>query len=158
MLRGVMGPQDSLFTRQGIETFLNSTYTVTADFDRMGCRLDGPYIACKESVDIISDGTAFGAIQVTAHGKPIVLLADRQTTGGYAKIATVATVDIPKLVQRKSDQKVRFQAISVKEAQRLLREEIKEMDRFRRCIHKPCREVLDHRLVAKRISSLFESE
>lgn len=158
VLRVVMGPQDSLFTRQGIETFLNSTYTVTADFDRMGCRLDGPYIACKESVDIISDGTAFGAIQVTAHGKPIVLLADRQTTGGYAKIATVATVDIPKLVQRKTDQKVRFQAISVKEAQRLLREEIKEMDRFRRCIHKPCREVLDYRLVAKRISSLFESE
>lgn len=156
ILRVVMGPQDNLFSRQGIETFLNSEYTVTSDFDRMGCRLEGAYIAPKKGADIISDGIAFGSVQVPSHGKPIVLLADRQTTGGYAKIATVASVDIPKLVQRKTDHKIRFEAITVQEAQRLYMEELKELDMMRKVIHKPCKEVLDCRLVAKRLSKLFD--
>ncbi len=157
VLRVIMGPQENRFGRQGIETFLNSEYTVTSDFDRMGCRLDGPFIAAKGTSDIISDGIAFGSVQVPSHGKPIILLADRQTTGGYAKIATVASVDIPKLVQRKTDHKVRFQAISVQEAQRLYLEELKELDRMRRIIHKPCKEVLECRLAAKRIARLFRA-
>ncbi|MDO4338944.1 MAG: biotin-dependent carboxyltransferase family protein [Eubacteriales bacterium] len=156
VLRVVMGPQDDLFSKQGIETFLNSEYTVTSDFDRMGCRLEGPFIAPKEASDIISDGIAFGSIQVPSHGKPIILLSDRQTTGGYAKIATVASVDIPKLVQRKTDHRVRFKAITVQEAQRLLLEEVKELDAMRKIIHQPCKEVLDCRLVAKRLSKLFD--
>ena len=156
VLRVVMGPQDDRFLKQGIETFLNSEYIVTSDFDRMGCRLEGPYIAPKESSDIISDGIAFGSIQVPSHGKPIILLADRQTTGGYAKIATVASVDIPKLVQRKTDHKIRFKAITVQEAQELYKKELKELDKMRKTIHKPCKEVLDCRLVAKRVSKLFE--
>lgn len=156
VLRVIMGPQDDLFSKQGIETFLNHEYTVTSDFDRMGCRLEGPFIAPKEASDIISDGIAFGSIQVPSHGKPIILLSDRQTTGGYAKIATVASVDIPKLVQRKTDHKVRFQAITVEEAQRLLLEEVKELDAMRKAIHQPCKEVLDCRLVAKRLTKLFE--
>jgi biotin-dependent carboxylase-like uncharacterized protein len=154
-LRVVMGPQDALFTKQGIETFLNNEYTVTSDFDRMGCRLEGPFIASKEGADIISDGIAFGAIQVPAHGKPIILLSDRQTTGGYAKIATVASVDIPKLVQCRIDDKVRFRAITVQEAQKLYLDEIKELDDMRAIIHQPCKEVLDCRLVAKRLTKLF---
>ena len=155
-LRVVMGPQDNLFTREGIETFLNSEYTVTGEFDRMGCRLDGPFIASKNGSDIISDGICFGSIQVPAHGKPIILLADRQTTGGYAKIATVASVDIPKLVQRKTDHKIHFKAITVQEAQKLLLEEIEEMDAMREKIHQPCKEVLECRLTAKRVRTLFE--
>lgn len=154
-LRVVMGPQDDVFSRQGIETFLNEEYTVTNDFDRMGCRLEGPFIAPKETSDIISDGIAFGSIQVPSHGKPIILLADRQTTGGYAKIATVASVDIPKLVQRKTDHRIRFKAITVMEAQRLCLEEVKELDAMRAAIHQPCKEVLDCRLVAKRLTKLF---
>lgn len=156
VLRVVMGPQDDMFSKQGIETFLNSEYTVTSDFDRMGCRLEGPFIAPKETSDIISDGIAFGSVQVPSHGKPIILLSDRQTTGGYAKIATVASVDIPKLVQRKTDHKIRFEAISVTEAQRLYLEEVKELDEMRKIIHQPCKEVLDCRLVAKRLTKLFE--
>ena len=158
VLRVVMGPQDDRFSKQGIETFLNSEYTVTSDFDRMGCRLEGPYIAPKESSDIISDGIAFGSIQVPSHGKPIILLADRQTTGGYAKIATVASVDIPKLVQRKTDHKIRFKPITVQEAQELYKKELKELDQMRKIIHKPCKEVLDCRLVAKRVSKLFDTD
>ena len=154
-LRVVMGPQDDMFTKQGIHTLLSETYTVTSDFDRMGCRLEGPFIASKNGSDIISDGIAFGSIQVPAHGKPIVLLADRQTTGGYAKIATVASVDIPKLVQRKTDHKIRFKAITVEEAQKLYLEEEEQYVAMRSQIHTPCKEVLDCRLVAKRISKLF---
>lgn len=155
-LRVVMGPQDDLFSKQGLETFLSHEYTVTSDFDRMGCRLEGPFIAPKKGSDIISDGIAFGSIQVPAHGKPIILLADRQTTGGYGKIATVASVDIPKLVQRKTDHKIRFRAITVEEAQELYLNEIKELDAMRKTIHVPCKEVLECRLVAKRLSKLLD--
>jgi len=155
-LRVVMGPQEELFTAEGRRTFLGNAYTVTSDFDRMGCRLDGPFIAAKKTSDIISDGIAFGSIQVPTHGKPIVLLADRQTTGGYAKIATVASVDIPKLVQLKTDNKVTFEAISVEEAQKLLLEEIEEIEGFRKEIIKNCREVLECRLVAKRLAKLIQ--
>lgn len=157
-VRVVMGPQDDHFTKEGIQKFLSEEYIVTSDFDRMGCRLEGPFIAYKNTSDIISDGIAFGSVQVPSHGKPIILLSDRQTTGGYAKIATVASVDIPKVVQRKTDHKIRFQAITVQEAQRLYMEEIHELDEFRRQIHKPCREVLDCRLVAKRLTKLFPDE
>ena len=121
----------------------------------MGCRLEGPFIAPKTTSDMISDGIAFGSIQVPSHGKPIILLADRQTTGGYAKIATVASVDIPKLVQRKTDHKIRFTAITVEEAQRLYLEAERELDEMRRLIHQPCKEVLECRITAKRISGLF---
>ena len=154
-IRVVMGPQDDAFTKEGIKTFLNSEYTVTSDFDRMGCRMDGPFIAAKDKSDIISDGIALGSIQVPSHGKPIILLSDRQTTGGYAKIATVASVDIPKIVQRKTDHRLKFQAVSVQEAQKLIIKEMKEFDEMRKIIHQPCKEVLECRLVAKRIRKLF---
>ena len=155
MLRVVMGPQNHMFSKQGIHNFLHEEYTVTSDFDRMGCRLEGPFIAPKTTSDIISEGIALGSIQVPSHGKPIILLADRQTTGGYAKIATVISVDIPKLVQRKTDHKIRFQEVSVEEAQRLYKEEEKSYMAMRAQIHKPCKEVLECRQVAKRLRRLF---
>ena len=155
-LRVILGPQDDRFSKQGIDTFLSQEYIVTSDFDRMGCRLEGPFIAAKTTTDMISDGIAYGSVQVPSHGKPIILLSDRQTTGGYPKIATVASVDIPKLVQRKTDHKIRFTAISVQEAQKLYREEEKSYEKMRNEIHVPCKEVLDCRLVAKRVSKLFE--
>lgn len=155
VLRVVMGPQDDHFTKAGIRTFLEDEYTITSDFDRMGCRLEGEYIASKCGSDIISDGIAMGAVQVPTHGKPIIMLADRQTTGGYAKIAVVASVDIPKLVQSKTDDRIRFKAISVEEAQRLYREEQDEFDGFRKKIHAPCREVLSCRLTEKRLEELY---
>ena len=104
---------------------------------------------------MISDGIAFGSIQVPSHGKPIILLADRQTTGGYPKIATVASVDIPWLVQRKTDHKVRFKAVSVQEAQRLYLKELEELNQMRKQIHQPCKEVLECRQVSRRIRRLF---
>ena len=119
-LRVVMGPQDDAFTSAGIGTFLSETYTVTPESDRMGCRLDGPAIAHVDGADIISDGIAFGAIQVPSSGTPIIMLADRQTTGGYTKIATVITADFRTLAQLKAGDKVQFVKVPVEYAQGLL--------------------------------------
>ncbi len=116
-VRVILGPQDDYFTDAGIQTFLSQVYTVTAEFDRMGCRLEGEVIAHKDGGDIISDGIAFGAIQVPSSGKPIIMLGDRQTTGGYTKIANVISVDFRILAQLKAGDKVRFEQVSVKFAQ-----------------------------------------
>ena len=119
-IRVVLGPQDDCFTDEGLHTFLSKTYTVTQEFDRMGCRLEGEVIAHKEGGDIISDGISMGAIQVPSSGKPIIMLADRQTTGGYAKIANVITADFRLMAQLKAGDQVHFEAISVREAQDIL--------------------------------------
>jgi len=119
-LHVILGPQDDMFTDEGLKTFLSETYTVTPEFDRMGCRLDGPVIQHKESGDIISDGIAFGAVQVPSAGKPIIMLADRQTTGGYTKIANVITADFRLLAQMKAGDKVRFEKTSIAAAQEAL--------------------------------------
>ncbi len=116
-VRVILGPQDDLFTDAGIRTFLSETYAVTNEFDRMGCRLDGAVIEHKNGGDIISDGIAFGAIQVPTAGKPIIMLADRQTTGGYTKIANVISVDFGVICQLKGGDTVRFVQTSVEEAQ-----------------------------------------
>ena len=117
ILRVVMGPQDDYFTDAGIQTFLSEVYTLTPEFDRMGCRLDGPVIQHKDGGDIISDGIAFGAIQVPSAGTPIIMVADRQTTGGYTKIANVITADFRILGQLKAGDKVRFAKVSIQAAQ-----------------------------------------
>jgi biotin-dependent carboxylase-like uncharacterized protein len=121
-LRVILGPQDEDFTQSGLETFLNEVYTVTPEADRMGCRLRGPVIEHARGHDIISEGVAFGSVQVAGDGQPIILLADRQTTGGYAKIATVISVDLPLIAQARPGDRVRFQAVSLEDAHRLLRE------------------------------------
>ena len=126
-----MGPQDDAFTEVGVVTFLTGEYTVTNEFDRMGCRMDGPAIRHKDGGDIISDGIAFGAIQVPGHGRPIIMLADRQTTGGYTKIANVITADFGVLGQLKAGDKVRFARVTVQEAQSLLARQREELARLK---------------------------
>ena len=122
-LRVVLGPQDDAFTAEGIQALLSSTYTVTPTSDRIGSRLEGPPIRHKEDADIISDGTPFGAVQVTGDGMPIVLMADRGTTGGYTKIATVISVDLPGLAQAVPGDTVTFRSVSVEEAHQALTEQ-----------------------------------
>jgi biotin-dependent carboxylase-like uncharacterized protein len=120
-VRAVFGPQDDAFTEAGRRTLLESVYDVSPASDRMGCRLEGPAIQHVGPADIVSDWIPLGGIQVPGNGKPIVLLADRQTTGGYTKIATVIGPDIPRLVQLRPGEGVRFQAIAVDEAQAVAR-------------------------------------
>ncbi|MFW5791018.1 MAG: biotin-dependent carboxyltransferase family protein, partial [Bacillota bacterium] len=120
--RVVMGPQAEWFSKDGIKTFLNSIYTVTDQADRMGYRLEGPEIEHSKGSDIISDGIPEGSIQVPGHQQPIVMLADRQTTGGYPKIATVIAVDIAKIAQLKPGDKVSFKQVEIEEAHKLLQD------------------------------------
>jgi biotin-dependent carboxylase-like uncharacterized protein len=120
-IRVVLGPQDDHFTQPGIDVFLGSEYVVTREADRMGIRFDGPKIEHARGWDILSDGIAYGAIQVPGAGLPIVLLADRQTAGGYPKIACVASADLPRLGRLLPGHRVRFQAVSVAEAEALRR-------------------------------------
>ena len=122
VLRVVLGPQADRFTREGVATFLASAYEVLPQSDRMGVRLSGPRIAHGRGHDIISDGIALGAVQVPGDGLPIVLLVDRQSTGGYTKIATVCSFDIARVGQAKPGQRLRFTAVDVATAHRLLRE------------------------------------
>ena len=119
-LRVVMGPQDDAFTPQGISAFLNSTYTISKQSDRVGYRLEGPTVEHLKGADIISDGIPLGAVQVTGDGLPVILMADRGTTGGYTKIATVISVDIAKAAQSLPGDKVTFKAVAVEEAHELL--------------------------------------
>jgi biotin-dependent carboxylase-like uncharacterized protein len=111
--RVVFGPQDDHFSGQAKQTLLESTYTVSAASDRMGMRLDGPVLGHANGYNIVSDGIAPGSIQVPGDGLPIVLLADRQTTGGYPKIATVISADIPALGRLLPGDTVAFQAVDI---------------------------------------------
>lgn len=121
-LRVVLGSQDDAFTNEGIETLFSNEYTVTNNSDRMGYTLEGAAIQHKEGADIISDGIAMGAIQVPSKGNPIIMMADRQTTGGYTKIGNVITVDLPKIAQAKPGDKIIFEEISLLEAHKLFKQ------------------------------------
>ena len=119
----IPGPQSEAFSTAGLEAFFGNQYLVSPTADRMGYRLQGPTVSHqgpdqKASADIVSDGIVLGAIQVPADQQPIVMMADRQTTGGYPKIGVVASADIPLLAQcLPGKSRVRFQEISVEEAQ-----------------------------------------
>lgn len=154
-LRAVLGPQQDYFTEQGLKVFFSNTYIISNDYDRMGCRLQGPAVECKTTTDIISDGIAFGAVQIPRSGKPIIMMADRQTTGGYAKIANIISVDLPRLAQSKSGRMLHFTPVSVEIAQQLLRNEEKYLAKIRHIISAPCQETLHPRPTAKRVSELF---
>lgn len=121
-LRVLLGPQDDAFTQKGIDTFLGCEYTVTDKADRMGIRLSGEIIESKNGVDILSDGIAAGSVQIPASGTPIIMMADRQTTGGYAKIATVISADLSRAAQARPGTCIRFVRVTEAEAIRLRRD------------------------------------
>ncbi|HZS33748.1 MAG TPA: biotin-dependent carboxyltransferase family protein [Methylomirabilota bacterium] len=121
--RVILGPQADRFTADGIAAFLGAAYEVTPQADRMGYRLKGPLITHARGHDIVSDGIPLGGIQVPGEGQPIVLLVDRQTTGGYTKIATVIGVDIGRIGQTRPGQRVRFREVGLEEAHAALADE-----------------------------------
>jgi biotin carboxyl carrier protein len=130
-LRAVLGPQQAAFTRRGIETFFSSAYTIAGASDRMGYRLEGPTVEHAGTADIVSDGTPAGAVQVAGDGLPLVLLADRGTTGGYAKIATVITVDLPRLAQSGAGDRVFFDPVDLEDAHAALRRQEQLIEQIR---------------------------
>ncbi len=119
VLRAIPGPQDGMFSREVIDLFFASEYGVGAQSDRMGVRFAGAKLSHLGDGNIVSDGVSAGAIQIPGDGQPIVMLADAQTTGGYPKIACVATVDLPILAQLRPGDRVRFTPIPADDAQAL---------------------------------------
>jgi biotin-dependent carboxylase-like uncharacterized protein len=118
-IRVVLGPQADRFTKDGLQAFLSSAYVMLPQSDRMGARLSGARVSHEQGHDIISDGIALGSVQVPGDGQPIVMLVDRQSTGGYTKVATVGSFDIGRIGQVKPGQRLRFRAVAVAEAHRL---------------------------------------
>lgn len=131
-LRVVPGPQAHFFTEQGLREFETEAYTLLPESDRMGARLSGKPVEAKAGVDIISDAIPLGSVQIPASGTPIIMLADRQTTGGYAKIGTVVSSDIPKLAQSLPGTEVRFRFVTVEEANRLYQQHQKYLKKLAR--------------------------
>ena len=115
-LRVIAGPQRDHFTDAAWEQFLNAEFSVGREADRMGLRLDGPRLEHARGADIISDAVTPGAIQVPGDGRPIILLADCQTVGGYPKIATVIGADLPRLGHALPGQTLRFAEVSLEQA------------------------------------------
>ncbi|NLD05039.1 MAG: biotin-dependent carboxyltransferase family protein [Synergistaceae bacterium] len=112
----IMGLQEDAFTEEGKNLLFDSEYTVTAESDRMGCRLEGAKIEHTEKgADIVSDVIPLGAVQIPGHGMPIIMLADRQTTGGYTKIGVLSPLSIEALVQKLPGSKVRFRRADASE-------------------------------------------
>ena len=131
ILRAVPGPQDDAFTEAGLRAFTRGIFAVSPDSNRMAARLTGPRVEARAGVDILSDGIVEGSVQISADGQPIVMLADHQTTGGYAKIATVLPCDIPALAQRRPGEPVRFRLVSREEGLAALRWERARLDAVR---------------------------
>ena len=115
-VRAIAGPQSDYFADAEIAGFFETQYTVGAGSDRMGMRLEGRRLAHARGYNITSDGIAPGSIQVPGNGQPIVLLADRQTTGGYPKIATVISADLPALGRLPIGAKIRFEPVTIETA------------------------------------------
>lgn len=129
VLRVIRGPQDDCFSEEEIRRFFWYGFKVTNEFDRMGCRLErSEPVKHLQDGNIISDGIACGSIQVPTNGQPIIMLADRQTVGGYTKIGTVISVDLSKLAQAKPGMDVRFVEVSLELAQDLYIRELEEME------------------------------
>ena len=118
-IRVIAGQQWARFTDEAQALFLGSVFRVNLNSDRMGYRLEGPGLGLRAPLEMISEAVAFGSVQVPPDGQPIVLMADRQTTGGYPKIASVVSVDLPLLAQMVPGQELRFDRIDLDEAQRL---------------------------------------
>jgi len=130
-LRFIRGVDWDRFSDVTIQRFTDESFTVSSDSDRMGVRLDGPELNRSDKTDLISEGVAPGTIQVPPSGKPILLLGDCQTIGGYPKIAHVITVDLDAAAQLRAGDAMRFREVSLPHAHRLLLEREREFELFR---------------------------
>jgi antagonist of KipI len=125
----ILGPQSDWFPQEGLDTFLNCQYEISASSDRMGYRLEGPSIAHLRGADLLSEGITAGSVQVPANGQPIVMMADCPTTGGYPKIANVIKADLPVLAQVSPHMgRIRFKLTTIEEAQSRYRSMMRNLE------------------------------
>ena len=134
LLRFVRGRHWNRFPEEARETFLSSEYRVGSNSDRQAYRLMGPSMIASEALDVISSGVTFGTIQVPPDGEPIVLMASRQTTGGYPRLGEVIYADLPLLAQMPAGARLRFQAVELVAAQDLLLERERELARMQEAL------------------------
>ena len=125
----MLGPQDDYFDADALAAFFAGPWTVGARSDRMACFLQGPRLSHHKGYNIVSDGVAMGAIQVPGEGQPIVLMADRQSTGGYPKIATVIGADFGRLAQARGGTAIGFAPVSAAVAVAARRRHAAALDR-----------------------------
>ena len=130
-LRVVRGSDWSRFDNVAVQRFTGDKFTVSADSDRMGVRFEGPQLKANELVDLISEAVAPGTIQIPPSGKPILLLGDCQTIGGYPKIAHVITVDLSIAAQLRAGDEVRFRKVTLADAHQLLINREQNLEQFR---------------------------
>lgn len=135
-VRVILGPHLEFFSEKSICELFTGSYTVSSQSDRMGYRLVGPKLVHTKQVNLRSEATMFGSIQVPASGEPIILMADRQTTGGYPIIGTVISVDLPLLAQAVPGTNLKFKETTVEEAQALFR----QRETWFRLLEKLCKE------------------
>jgi antagonist of KipI len=136
-LRIIWGPQDDQFSEEGRQTFVTATFSVSPDSDRTGIRLKGPSVSRKPGLEesIISEGILSGAIQVPGDGQPIIILGET-ASGGYRKIATVISADLPRLGQITPGDEVSFEAVSMEEAVQALQEMEGKIEKFKQSFKK----------------------
>jgi antagonist of KipI len=127
----IRGVDWSRFNDPTIQRFNDQEFSVSPDSDRMGVRLDGPELKRRDEIDLISEAVAPGTIQVPPSGKPILLLGDCQTIGGYPKIGHVITLDLGIAAQLRAGDRVHFSELSLQDAHRLLTERENDLERFR---------------------------
>lgn len=134
MVRLLLGSDSNRFTQATIHSFFNEPYTITMASDRMGYRLSGSTITLKEPFEKLSEGVTAGTIQVPPNGQPIVLMADRQTTGGYPIVGQVISADLAILAQLQPLQTIYFQEVSIEEAERLFIDKETELRLIQRAV------------------------
>jgi antagonist of KipI len=131
ILRFLRGTDWTRFNASTLQRLTSESFSASPDSDRMGVRLDGPELKREDETDLISEAVAPGTIQVPPSGKPILLLGDCQTIGGYPKIAHVISVDLGVAAQLRAGDRVRFSEVSLQDAHRLLMERERDLERFR---------------------------
>jgi biotin-dependent carboxylase-like uncharacterized protein len=122
-IRIILGPHDTAFTQEALQTLVSSTYTISNNSDRMGYRLEGKPLQHINGADIISGFITVGSVQVPANGQPIVHMADCGTSGGYTIAGVVISIDIPHMAQKKPGDQIEFEVIEVEDAQELVRKQ-----------------------------------
>lgn len=155
----IEGPQIERFSDEAKQKLVNKNFEISEKSDRMGFRLQGENIAPIESADIISEPLALGSIQVPNDGNPIILLNDKQTVGGYTKIATVCAADLPILAQKKPNETIKFEWITVEAATEKLKQKEQEFNKKQKQVLKsPIFDISQLRMTSNRINKLLKGE
>lgn len=134
VIRVIKGPEFDLFQEKSIADLLIKEFSISNAADRMGHQLEGPLLQLKTNKEMLSSAVAFGTVQVTAHGSPVILMADHQTTGGYPRILQVLSVDLGKLAQLSPGQLIQFEMLTLKQAQKLLTARTEEINQLKQSL------------------------